>query len=161
MPGDTSFGTQLVCLGTLGLPGRSPEITERIKYVWRRWGPTLRRAFWAWVNTISSLAPQLVFPLEWFPLNKPSVGDYFHMAYNIITPFLLLKVQSRPPGLPALPSHPHPSSLAGGWCQALGVMEASGSRPTLPEPGGVKAVAEGHTKGWRGGMQKPSPRRGV
>ena len=27
--------------------------------------------------------------------------------------------------------------------------------------GGVKAVAEGHTKGWRGGMQKPSPRRGV
>lgn len=35
---------------------------------------------------------QLAFPLEWFPLNKPSVGDYFHMAYNVITPFLLLKV---------------------------------------------------------------------
>lgn len=46
------------------------------------------------VNTVPPLAPQLVFPLEWFPLNKPSVGDYFHMAYNIITPFLLLKVQS-------------------------------------------------------------------
>ena len=25
-----------------------------------------------------------IFPLEWFPLNKPSVGDYFHMAYNVI-----------------------------------------------------------------------------
>lgn len=46
------------------------------------------------VKTTPPLAPQLVFPLEWFPLNKPSVGDYFHMAYNIITPFLLLKVQS-------------------------------------------------------------------
>ncbi|XP_033295836.1 uncharacterized protein LOC101269482 isoform X3 [Orcinus orca] len=40
---------------------------------------------------------QLVFPLEWFPLNKPSVGDYFHMAYNIITPFLLLKLIERSP----------------------------------------------------------------
>lgn len=44
-----------------------------------------------------------MFPLEWFPLNKPSVGDYFHMAYNIITPFLLLKVQSQcPASLPTL-----------------------------------------------------------
>ncbi|XP_064426316.1 ceroid-lipofuscinosis neuronal protein 6 isoform X4 [Mirounga angustirostris] len=39
----------------------------------------------------------LVFPLEWFPLNKPSVGDYFHMAYNVITPFLLLKLIERSP----------------------------------------------------------------
>ena len=31
----------------------------------------------------------LIFPLEWFPLNLPSVGDYFHMIYNIITPFIL------------------------------------------------------------------------
>lgn len=46
------------------------------------------------VNVTLPLAPQLVFPLEWFPLSKPSVGDYFHMAYNIITPFLLLKVYS-------------------------------------------------------------------
>lgn len=36
--------------------------------------------------------PQIILPLEWFPLNKPSAGDYFHMAYNVITPFLLLKV---------------------------------------------------------------------
>lgn len=51
----------------------------------------------------SPLAPQLVFPLEWFPLNKPSVGDYFHMAYNIITPFLLLQVLSQAPSSPSLP----------------------------------------------------------
>lgn len=25
-------------------------------------------------------------------MNKPSAGDYFHMAYNVITPFLMLKV---------------------------------------------------------------------
>lgn len=56
------------------------------------------------VNIIPPLAPQLVFPLEWFPLNKPSVGDYFHMAYNIITPFLLLKVQSKAPCPPFPPS---------------------------------------------------------
>lgn len=56
------------------------------------------------VSTIPPLAPQLVFPLEWFPLNKPSVGDYFHMAYNIITPFLLLKVQC-----PLLPLFPPPA----------------------------------------------------
>lgn len=35
---------------------------------------------------------QIVFPLEWFPLSMPSAGDYFHMAYNVITPFCLLRV---------------------------------------------------------------------
>ncbi|OWK50431.1 Ceroid-lipofuscinosis neuronal protein 6 [Lonchura striata] len=39
----------------------------------------------------------IIFPLEWFPLNKPSAGDYFHMAYNVITPFLLLKLIERSP----------------------------------------------------------------
>uniref|UniRef100_A0A3Q4HTZ2 CLN6 transmembrane ER protein a n=1 Tax=Neolamprologus brichardi TaxID=32507 RepID=A0A3Q4HTZ2_NEOBR len=38
--------------------------------------------------------PIIILPLEWFPLNKPSAGDYFHMAYNVITPFLLLKIDS-------------------------------------------------------------------
>ena len=27
-------------------------------------------------------------------MSKPSIGDYFHMAYNIITPFCILKVSN-------------------------------------------------------------------
>uniref|UniRef100_A0A452FXB3 CLN6 transmembrane ER protein n=1 Tax=Capra hircus TaxID=9925 RepID=A0A452FXB3_CAPHI len=50
-----------------------------------------------WVLDFGRPIAMLVFPLEWFPLNKPSVGDYFHMAYNIITPFLLLKLIERCP----------------------------------------------------------------
>ncbi|GFO24534.1 ceroid-lipofuscinosis neuronal protein 6-like [Plakobranchus ocellatus] len=34
-------------------------------------------------------------PLEWTPLDKPSIGDYFHMAYNILTPFCLIKLMER------------------------------------------------------------------
>ncbi|XP_050402285.1 ceroid-lipofuscinosis neuronal protein 6 homolog [Patella vulgata] len=36
-------------------------------------------------------------PLEWSPLNRMSVGDYFHMAYNVITPFCLLKLLEKSP----------------------------------------------------------------
>lgn len=50
-----------------------------------------------WVLDFGRPIAMLVFPLEWFPLNKPSVGDYFHMAYNVITPFLLLKLVERSP----------------------------------------------------------------
>ncbi|XP_054421204.1 ceroid-lipofuscinosis neuronal protein 6 isoform X1 [Pteronotus mesoamericanus] len=50
-----------------------------------------------WLLDFGRPIAMLVFPLEWFPLNKPSVGDYFHMAYNIITPFLLLKLIERSP----------------------------------------------------------------
>uniref|UniRef100_A0A8C5P698 Ceroid-lipofuscinosis, neuronal 6 n=1 Tax=Jaculus jaculus TaxID=51337 RepID=A0A8C5P698_JACJA len=50
-----------------------------------------------WVLDFGRPIAMLVFPLEWFPLNKPSVGDYFHMAYNVITPFLLLKLIERSP----------------------------------------------------------------
>ncbi|EAW77816.1 CLN6 transmembrane ER protein [Homo sapiens] len=53
-----------------------------------------------WVLDFGRPIAMLVFPLEWFPLNKPSVGDYFHMAYNVITPFLLLKWLPAPPVCP-------------------------------------------------------------
>ncbi|KAJ0056354.1 hypothetical protein NL108_006818, partial [Boleophthalmus pectinirostris] len=39
----------------------------------------------------------IILPLEWFPLNKPSAGDYFHMAYNVLTPFIMLKLIERSP----------------------------------------------------------------
>ncbi|XP_015250115.1 PREDICTED: ceroid-lipofuscinosis neuronal protein 6 [Cyprinodon variegatus] len=45
-----------------------------------------------WILDFGRPIAMIVLPLEWFPLNKPSAGDYFHMAYNVITPFLMLKV---------------------------------------------------------------------
>uniref|UniRef100_A0A8D2M204 Uncharacterized protein n=1 Tax=Zonotrichia albicollis TaxID=44394 RepID=A0A8D2M204_ZONAL len=47
-----------------------------------------------WVLDFGRPIAMIILPLEWFPLNKPSAGDYFHMAYNVITPFLLLKIDS-------------------------------------------------------------------
>ncbi|KAM4743770.1 ceroid-lipofuscinosis neuronal protein 6a [Anableps anableps] len=50
-----------------------------------------------WVLDFGRPIAMIVFPLDWFPLNKPSAGDYFHMAYNVITPFLMLKLIERTP----------------------------------------------------------------
>ncbi|XP_053128895.1 ceroid-lipofuscinosis neuronal protein 6 isoform X2 [Hemicordylus capensis] len=50
-----------------------------------------------WVLDFGRPIAMIVLPLEWFPLNKPSAGDYFHMAYNVITPFILLKLIERSP----------------------------------------------------------------
>ncbi|XP_039225551.1 ceroid-lipofuscinosis neuronal protein 6 isoform X1 [Crotalus tigris] len=50
-----------------------------------------------WVLDFGRPIAMIVLPLEWFPLNRPSVGDYFHMAYNVITPFILLKLMERSP----------------------------------------------------------------
>ncbi|KAG7468275.1 hypothetical protein MATL_G00141290 [Megalops atlanticus] len=50
-----------------------------------------------WVLDFGRPIVMIALPLEWFPLNNPSAGDYFHMAYNVITPFLLLKLIERSP----------------------------------------------------------------
>ncbi|XP_041363838.1 ceroid-lipofuscinosis neuronal protein 6-like [Gigantopelta aegis] len=48
-----------------------------------------------WIFDFGRPIAAIFVPVEWFPMNKPSVGDYFHMAYNVITPFCLLKLQER------------------------------------------------------------------
>uniref|UniRef100_H3C071 CLN6 transmembrane ER protein a n=1 Tax=Tetraodon nigroviridis TaxID=99883 RepID=H3C071_TETNG len=50
-----------------------------------------------WVLDFGRPIVMIILPLKWFPLNKPSAGDYFHMAYNVITPFLMLKLIERSP----------------------------------------------------------------
>ncbi|XP_035666895.1 ceroid-lipofuscinosis neuronal protein 6 homolog isoform X2 [Branchiostoma floridae] len=50
-----------------------------------------------WILDFGRPIAMLWVPLEWSPLNMPSVGDYFHMAYNVITPFCLLKLLERCP----------------------------------------------------------------
>ncbi|CAL1546136.1 unnamed protein product [Lymnaea stagnalis] len=48
-----------------------------------------------WIFDFGRPIAAMWVPLEWTPLDKPSIGDYFHMAYNVITPFCLLKLIER------------------------------------------------------------------
>lgn len=54
-----------------------------------------------WIFDFGRPIAALFVPLEWTPLNKPSIGDYFHMAYNVITPFCILKLLDRCPRKPS------------------------------------------------------------
>ncbi|KAK7115786.1 ceroid-lipofuscinosis neuronal protein 6-like [Littorina saxatilis] len=59
------------------------------------WDIWLVLALENWVFDFGRPIAALFVPLGWSPMNRPSIGDYFHMAYNIITPFCLLKLQER------------------------------------------------------------------
>ncbi|XP_059142017.1 ceroid-lipofuscinosis neuronal protein 6-like [Physella acuta] len=48
-----------------------------------------------WIFDFGRPIAAMWVPLEWTPLDKPSIGDYFHMLYNVITPFCLLKLMER------------------------------------------------------------------
>ncbi|CAF2487474.1 unnamed protein product [Rotaria sp. Silwood2] len=63
---------------------RSNQHVEQ--FHWHLW---LLFAIENWILDFGRPIAMLIFPLEWFPLNLPSVGDYFHMIYNIVTPFIL------------------------------------------------------------------------
>ena len=71
---------------------RSNSFTER--FYWHLW---LLFAIENWILDFGRPIAMLIFPLEWFPLNLPSVGDYFHMIYNILTPFILHNLITKSP----------------------------------------------------------------
>ncbi|KAL8567114.1 hypothetical protein ACOMHN_033016 [Nucella lapillus] len=59
------------------------------------WDIWLILALENWVFDFGRPIAALFVPVGWSPLNRPSIGDYFHMAYNVVTPFCLLKLQER------------------------------------------------------------------
>ncbi|CAC5377440.1 CLN6 [Mytilus coruscus] len=61
------------------------------KFHWDLW---LFLAVENWLFDFGRPIFALFVPQKWFPMKYPSVGDYCHMAYNVITPFCLLKVDS-------------------------------------------------------------------
>lgn len=67
---------------------------HRENFHWHLW---LLFALENWILDFGRPIAMLIFPLEWFPLRLPSVGDYFHMIYNIVTPFIIQSLISKSP----------------------------------------------------------------
>lgn len=70
-----------------------------------------------WIFDFGRPIAALMVPTELFPMHLPSVGDYFHMMYNLITPFCILKLFER--------SHTKTSSTFRNICVIIFVMGAS------------------------------------
>ncbi|CAF0716440.1 unnamed protein product [Brachionus calyciflorus] len=66
--------------------------SEKSEFQWMIW--TLF-ALENWILDFGRPIAMLVSPQEWFPLNMPSIGDYFHMAYNVITPFCIYYLMNK------------------------------------------------------------------
>ncbi|XP_065836844.1 ceroid-lipofuscinosis neuronal protein 6-like [Oscarella lobularis] len=73
------------------------ESSERSKNSEFQFGLWLLLAVQNWVLDFGRPIAMLIVPLKYSPLSLPSVGDYFHMAYNVITPFCLLKLIEKAP----------------------------------------------------------------
>ncbi|XP_045893810.1 ceroid-lipofuscinosis neuronal protein 6 homolog [Micropterus dolomieu] len=56
-----------------------------------------------WILDVGRPVVMLVFPADWFPLNRPGAAEYLHLLYNITTPLILLKMLERSPR--TLPRH--------------------------------------------------------
>uniref|UniRef100_A0A667Y803 CLN6 transmembrane ER protein n=1 Tax=Myripristis murdjan TaxID=586833 RepID=A0A667Y803_9TELE len=48
----------------------------------------------SWILDVGRPVVMLVLPADWFPLNRPGAAEYLHLAYNITTPLILLKIDS-------------------------------------------------------------------
>ena len=48
-----------------------------------------------WICDFGRPIAALFIPLDVFPLRYPSVGDYLHIAYNVLVSFCLLKFMER------------------------------------------------------------------
>ncbi|KAK3593786.1 hypothetical protein CHS0354_014328 [Potamilus streckersoni] len=70
------------------------HVRKEERFHWDIW---LTLTLQNWIFDFGRPIAALFVPLSMTPLNKPSIGDYFHMAYNVITPFCILKLLERSP----------------------------------------------------------------
>ncbi|XP_075913087.1 ceroid-lipofuscinosis neuronal protein 6 [Petromyzon marinus] len=84
-------------------PPPPPATTPKSKFEFWLWFALVLEN---WALDFGRPIAMLALPLEWFPLSLPSAGDYLHMAYNILTPYILLQLlqrcSGRSPQTPAL-----------------------------------------------------------